>query len=144
MGKKILYRQNTGKIAIMSLAQDTTVDQAITTLPLMTDYCIIDEDQLPNDNDLAHFFDALTVDFTDTSAPQISIDITGARAITKERLRRARIPLFEANDLIIRDAMIENDAEKLAAAIAERDRLRNITVVPDTIDTLDGLRNLHP
>lgn len=140
----ILYKQQNEKIAIMSIAPDVSIDQAKTTIPLGAEYCVVDSAQLPSNSDLTNFFDALSVDFTNLSNPTIGIDIVEARAITKTRLRRERVSLFEANDIIIRDAMIENNPEKLASAIVERDRLRDITLLTDTANTTAELKNLHP
>lgn len=140
----ILYKQENGKIAIMSLSLETSIEQAKTFIPTGAEYCVVDSTQLPSNSDLTNFFDALSVDFTNLSNPIIGIDIVEARAITKTRLRRERISLFEANDIIIRDAMIENNPEKLTAAIAERDRLRDITLLTDTVNTTAELKNLHP
>lgn len=140
----ILYKQENSKIAIMSIAPDVSVDRAKISIPTGTEYCVVDNTQLPSESDLSNFFDALSVDFKNTSGPVISIDIIEARNITKDRLRRERVPLFEANDILIRDAMIENNTEKLSLAIAERDRLRDITLITDTINTTTELKNLHP
>jgi hypothetical protein len=141
MSKKILYKQENGKIAIITPAEGADIDQVLSSIPVQTMKTVVEENQLPNDDDLFHFFEGLTVDFN-TNA--IGFDIDECRKITEQRLRRERVSLFEKNDLALRDAMLENDTDAVNRAIAERDRLRDITLVPDTIDTLDGLRNLHP
>lgn len=70
----------------------------------------------------------------------IRINLDKAKAITKDRLRAERTPLFEQNDLLLRDAIAENDEAKRQAAIAERDRLRDITKLADAADSPDALK----
>ena len=55
-------------------------------------------------------------------------------------LRTDREPLFVANDLVLRDANIENDSVKLSAGIAERDRLRDITKLIDPCKTISEIK----
>lgn len=78
----------------------------------------------------------VNVDWPDTGWPHeahrwngqaVVIDYDAAVEITKTRLRVERAPLLAANDLLLRDAMIDGDQEKQRAAVAERDRLRDIT-----------------
>jgi hypothetical protein len=141
MTKKILYSQQDGSIAMMSISSDITVEDAIKDIPLAAEKIIVEDSQLPNEEDLKYFFNALIVDFQNIT---ISINIQKAREITKNRLRKERIAYFEKNDLALRDAMLENNQEKINLAIAERDRLRNITDLVDSISDLDGLKNIHP
>ena len=68
----------------------------------------------------------------------IKIDITKAKEITKDRLRAERTPLLNALDV----EMMKNltDSEKLAEIEAEKQRLRDITKVVDTLETVDELK----
>lgn len=70
----------------------------------------------------------------------IRINLDKAKAITKDRLRFERAALFDKNDLLLRDAIAENDETKRQAAIAERDRLRDITKLADAADSPDALK----
>lgn len=70
----------------------------------------------------------------------IRINLEKAKAITKDRLRFERAALFDKNDLLLRDAIAENDEAKRQAAIAERDRLRDITKLADAADSPDALK----
>lgn len=58
---------------------------------------------------------------------QIVVDLDAAREETKSRLRIERAALFAVNDLVMRDAIAENNEVNRIAALKERDRLRNIT-----------------
>jgi hypothetical protein len=141
MTQKILYRQENEKIAMMSWAANLTAADAAKDLPDGTAYILVNDTSLPTSEDLIDFFDAMRVDFA-TAA--ITFDIAEARSITKERLRRERVIKFEENDIKLRDAMLDNNAEKTAEAVAERNRLRDITLLADSKNTLVELRNLHP
>ena len=68
----------------------------------------------------------------------IKIDITKAQEITRERLRAERTPLLQALDI----EMMKNlsDTAKLAEIEAEKQRLRDITKVVDTLTVIDELK----
>jgi hypothetical protein len=141
MTQKILYEQENGKIGLMSWAPHLTAEEAAKDLPENTQYILINDEALPPSEDLIDFFDAMRADFANSA---ITVDMQAARTITKDRLRRERQAKFEENDIALRDAMLENDAEKLAEAIVERNRLRDLPLLADSKNTLAELRNLHP
>jgi len=141
MNKKILFQQSDSSIALMSLSPLITIEDAVKAIPEGSIFEIFEESELPNQEHLHLFFDALEVDF---QSKVISFNITKAKELTKIRLRKERTALFEKNDIVLRDAIIEQDQEKLDRAIAERDRLRNITDLVNNVDNLDELINLHP
>jgi parvulin-like peptidyl-prolyl isomerase len=141
MTQKILYEQANGKIGLMSWAPHLTAEQAADELPPNTQYVLINDANLPSKEDLIDFFDAMRADLANSA---ITVNIEAARTITKDRLRRERQAKFEENDIALRDAMLENDAEKLAEAIVERNRLRDLPLLADSKNTLAELRNLHP
>ena len=68
----------------------------------------------------------------------IKIDIPKAQLITKDRLRAERTPLLQALDI----EMMKNlsDTAKLAEIEAEKQRLRDITLVVDTLNVIDELK----
>ena len=68
----------------------------------------------------------------------IKIDIPKAQLITKDRLRVERTPLLQALDI----EMMKNlsDTAKLAEIEAEKQRLRDITLVVDTLNVIDELK----
>ena len=71
----------------------------------------------------------------------IKIDIPKAQEITKYRLRAERTPLLQALDI----EMMKNlyDTAKLAEIEAEKQRLRDITLVVDTLETVEELKNVY-
>jgi hypothetical protein len=70
----------------------------------------------------------------------IVINFDKAKAITKERLRAERKPLFEAQDVAFQRAL-EAGADT-SQIVAEKQRLRDITKLADQATTLDELKNL--
>ena len=70
----------------------------------------------------------------------IIIDINKAKEITKERLRVERKPLLEAQDVAFQRAL-ESNADT-SAIVAEKQRLRDITKLADTANTIEELKSL--
>ena len=70
----------------------------------------------------------------------ITINITKAKEITKERLRIKRRPLLEAQDVKFMQAQ-ESGADT-KAIVAEKQRLRDITKSVDSCKTTDELKAL--
>ena len=68
----------------------------------------------------------------------ITVDITKAKAITKDRLRVERKPLLEEQDILFMKAQ---EAGTSTSAIAtEKQRLRDITNQVDSMTTTDQLK----
>jgi hypothetical protein len=70
----------------------------------------------------------------------ITINIDKAKEITKARLRIERKPLLVAQDVAFQRAL-ESGADT-TAIVAEKQRLRDITKVVDTLVTLDELKEI--
>ena len=70
----------------------------------------------------------------------ITINLTKAKDITKDRLREDRKPLLEAQDVLFMKAQ-ESSADK-SAIVAEKERLRDITKDADACTTTDQLKAL--
>jgi hypothetical protein len=68
----------------------------------------------------------------------ITIDINKARDIKKESLRQERKPLLEAQDVAYMRA--QEAGEDTTAIVAEKVRLRNITMLCDTAETVEDLK----
>jgi hypothetical protein len=71
----------------------------------------------------------------------IIIDINKAKDITKDRLRAERKPLLEAQDVAFQRAL-ESNADT-SAIVAEKQRLRDITTLVDTVNTVEELKALE-
>jgi hypothetical protein len=71
----------------------------------------------------------------------IIIDIDKAKEITKGRLRAERKPLLEEQDVAFQRALeIKADT---SAIVAEKQRLRDITTLVDTANTVEELKSLE-
>ena len=68
----------------------------------------------------------------------ITINIDKAKEIKRESLRQERKPLLEAQDVAFQRAL-ESSADT-TAIIAEKVRLRNITMLCDTAETVEDLK----
>ena len=68
----------------------------------------------------------------------ITINLTKAKEIKKESLRQQRKPLLEAQDVAFQRAL-ESSADT-TAIISEKVRLRNITMLCDTAETVEDLK----
>ena len=71
----------------------------------------------------------------------IIIDIDKAKDITKDRLRQEREPLLLAQDVAFQRAL-ESNADT-SAIVAEKQRLRDITILVDTANTVEELKALE-
>ena len=68
----------------------------------------------------------------------ITINIDKAKEIKKESLRAERKPLLEAQDVAYMRA--QEAGEDTTAIVAEKQRLRDITMLCDTAETVEDLK----
>ena len=68
----------------------------------------------------------------------ITVDITKAKVITKDRLRAERKPLLEAQDILFMKA--QEAGTSTSAIVTEKQRLRDITKQVDSMTTTDELK----
>ena len=111
----------TGEISIEEVLAKDCPDHAI----------IINSADLPNKHN--DFFNAWEL-----VDGQVTVNLTKATNITKERLRAERKPLLEAQDVLYMRAT--EQGTDTSAIILEKQRLRDITKI--TATTLDELKEL--
>jgi hypothetical protein len=70
----------------------------------------------------------------------ISINLTKSKVITKTKLRLARKPLLEAQDILLMKAQEAGD--DTSVIVTEKNRLRDITDSVDSCTTTDQLKAL--
>lgn len=70
----------------------------------------------------------------------ITINFNKAKEITKDRLRTERKPLLEAQDVLFQRALEANTDTTFI--VAEKNRLRDVTKLVDTVTTLEELKEL--
>ena len=71
----------------------------------------------------------------------IVINLDKAKAITKDKLRAERTPLLQAQDVAFQRALEEG--ADTAAIVAEKQRLRDITLLADQATTLEELKAIE-
>lgn len=113
----------TGEISIEEVLAKDCPDHAI----------IVNRADLPNEHN--DFFNAWEL-----ADGKVSVNLTKATDITKNRLRAERKPLMDAQDVLFQRAL-ESGADT-SAIVAEKQRLRDITKI--TATTLDELKVLKP
>lgn len=70
----------------------------------------------------------------------IIVNLDKAKAITKDRLRAERTPLLQAQDVAFQRAL-ESGADT-SAIVAEKNRLRDVTSIVDTVTTVEELKGI--
>ena len=71
----------------------------------------------------------------------ITINLSKAKEITKERLRGERKPLLEAQDVLFMKA--QEDGANTTAIVTEKNRLRDVTKLADSATTTDELKTIE-
>lgn len=71
----------------------------------------------------------------------ITVNLTKAKAITKDRLRAERAPLLVAQDVLYMRAT--EQGQDTTAIVAEKQRLRDLTKLADEATTLDQLKQIE-
>lgn len=143
MGKVIVYNQQDGTCAVIAPAPDSglTIEQvAEKDVPAGRPYKIVDAADLPADRE---YRDAWTANI---GTGQITHDMSKAREIHKEKLRRMRAPLLQALDEQYLRADEQGDAERKAQIAAKKQALRDVTIDPSVAGakTIDALKSAVP
>ena len=71
----------------------------------------------------------------------ITINLDKAKEITKNRLRREREPLLQAQDILFQRTLESGD--DTTAIVVEKQRLRDITLLVDEATTPEELKSIH-
>lgn len=71
----------------------------------------------------------------------ITVNLSKAKEITKVRLREARKPLLEAQDVLFMKA--QEDGADTSAIVTEKNRLRDVTKLADSATTTDELKAIE-
>lgn len=132
MTQVIIYTNENGNVSVCVPTGELDI-QAVKEKDTPEHSIIVDMNSLPNaEND---FFDAWEL-----QDGVVSVNLSKAKEITKDRLRMEREPLLAAQDVAFQRAL-ETGADT-TAIVAEKQRLRDITKLADSCTTTDELRNL--
>jgi hypothetical protein len=133
MTQVIISQNEQGGVAITSPSQEFTAQEVLDKGGLGDFARIVDTSDLPEHPE---FTDAWEMD-----ANTITVNMDKARDITKVRLRNERAPLLAVQDVLFMKAQ-ETGADT-TAIVAEKNRLRDITKLADTANTLEELLAIH-
>ena len=128
----IIFKNDQGGVATCIPTGELPIEAVLTKdVPEGRNARIVDQMDLPYQHN--DFYDAWEMD--DKS---ITVNLAKAKEITKKRLRAEREPLLQAQDVAFQRAL-ESGADT-TAIVAEKNRLRDITKLADTANSLDELR----
>ena len=130
--KLFAYRQENGSLAIASIFDEEAHDPREKIHP---EGWFVDPSELPTDSQ--YWFGSLVAD----NDRRIYVSLDKAREATRQRLRMERKPLLEALDVEFQ-RRLETNSKPDQAIIAEKKRLRDITLLPDTCSCVEELRKL--
>ena len=134
MAQVIIFTNDNGGVATTIPTGEISIDAVLEKdVPKGRGARIVNYTDLP----LAYndFYDAWEID--DTS---VTVNLTKAKELTKTRLRSEREPLLQAQDVAFQRAL--ESGSDTTAIVAEKNRLRDITLLADQATTLEELRAL--
>jgi hypothetical protein len=128
----IIHTNENGGVSVTTPTGELSIE-AVKAKDTPQGSIIVDSSTLPNnDND---FFDAWEL-----NGSTVTVNLSKAKEITKNRLRLQRTPLLAAQDVLFQRAL-ETSADT-TAIVAEKNRLRDITDQVDSATTTAQLRGM--
>ena len=127
---KVIIKNQNGTVGILHPILDCglTLDEIIAKdVPSGVPYEIVDDSVIHTDRE-----------FRNAWKHDLTVDIAKAQEITKNRLRAERKPLLETLDVEVMKNI--TDPVKLAEIEAQKQVLRDITKVVDTLTTVEELK----
>jgi hypothetical protein len=132
MAQIIIFSNSNGGVSVCIPTGEMDIE-AVKAKDTPSHSIIVDSADLPQaDND---FFNAWEL-----NGGVVTVNLTKAKAITKDRLRAEREPLLAAQDVLFQRAQETNS--DTTAIVAEKNRLRDITNGVDVCTTTQELRDL--
>lgn len=134
MGQVIVFTNENGGVSVCFPSGEIPIESVQKKdVPLGIESFIIDDSELPKtDND---FFNAW-----EQKNGKITVNLTKAKEITKNRLRYERQPYLADLDVAFQRAL--EQGQDTSGIVAKKQVLRDITKMADDCLTLDELRNL--
>ena len=127
----IIYTNSNGNVSVCVPTGEISIE-AVLAKDCPEGAIIVSEEVLPKDDD---FFDAWEL-----ANGVVSVNLDKAKGITKTRLRAEREPLLQAQDVAFQRAL-ETGADT-SAIVAEKQRLRDITKLAGSANTVEELRTI--
>ena len=133
MSQVIIHTNDNGGVSVTVPTGEISIEAVMEKdIPTGRGAKIISNTDLPNQHN--DFFNAWEMD----DAGVVTVSLTKSKEITKERLRAERAPLLAAQDVLYQRAQEAN--ADTTAIVAEKNRLRDITLLADAATTLDALK----
>ena len=132
MDSRIIYTTDEGTVAILIPTDECGLsieEIAAKDVPEGKEYKIVDVSTISSDRS---FRNAWVLD------NEITVDISKAKDITKNKLRVERKPLLEAQDILFMQA--QESGSDTSDIVTEKQRLRDITNQVDSMTTVEELK----
>lgn len=130
----IIFRNDNGGVSTTMPTGEISLEAVMEKdIPSGRGARIVNYTDLPTQYD--NFYDAW--EMTDT---EVTVNLNKAKEITKNRLRTERTPLLQAQDIAFQRSLEEG--KDTSSIVAEKQRLRDITVLADQATTLEQLAAL--
>jgi hypothetical protein len=135
MKNVIIFTDNDGNLAICVPTGELPIEEVqVKDIPAGVQSYIVPMDSLPqSDFDFRNAWQQVN--------GNVTVNINKAREITKTRLRIARQPLLEAQDVAFQRALESN--LDTSGIVTEKQRLRNITLLVNNAQSLEDLRQIQ-
>lgn len=135
MTQVIIFTNDNGGVATCFPTGEINIEAVMAKdVPAGRGARIVNLTDLPNQHN--DFYDAWEMD-----AINVIVNMDKAKNITKDRLRAERAPLLQAQDVLFQRALENGD--DTTTIVAEKQRLRDITLLADAATTLEELRNIN-
>jgi hypothetical protein len=132
MSQVIIFTNDNGGVSVCIPTGELPIEQ-VQAKDTPVGSIIVNNDSLPNEHN--NFFNAWEL-----ADGVVTVSLSKAKAITKDRLRQERALLLQAQDVAFQRAL-ETNADT-TAIVAEKQRLRDITTLADQATTLEQLKEL--
>lgn len=133
MSQVIIFRNDDGGVSVCTPTGELPIEAVLEKdVPTGRGAKIVNNTDLPNEHN--DFFNAWEMDDDGV----VTVSLTKAKEITKERLRAERAPLLTAQDVAFQRAL--EAGSDTTAIVAEKNRLRDITLLADAATTLAALK----
>jgi hypothetical protein len=130
MAQKIIYENNDGGISIVHPTGELSIEEVVKKdIPSGVNYKIVDESVIPADPTFRDAWEGLET---------ISVNISKAKEITKNKLRNERLPKLQALDIAFQRAL-ESGAD-LTDISNKKQQLRDATSQVDAMTTVEQLK----
>ena len=134
MSQVIIYTNENGNVSVCVPTGELPIE-AVKAKDCPKNAIIVDSSELPQGDD-AQFFDAWELG-TDG---KVGVNLGKAQEITRKRLRAEREPLLAEQDVLFQRAL--EDGSDTSGIVAEKKRLRDITLLVDVLDSTSALTQL--